>query len=108
MDRRQHRIPAPVRLLRAARWVAILCEGEASSCVRDHRDGLSFSGEAVNHFGGCESVLCIFASDHQIAPIFAINPGQAFANARYETEFGHTIRRSHPCWSGRGAAGPSA
>ena len=33
MNRRQHRIPAPVRLLRAARWFAILSEGEASSCV---------------------------------------------------------------------------
>jgi 3'-phosphoadenosine 5'-phosphosulfate sulfotransferase (PAPS reductase)/FAD synthetase len=45
-------------------------------------------------FGRVSCALCIFASDHQIATIFAINPGQAAANARYETEFGHTIHRS--------------
>jgi hypothetical protein len=77
MNRRQHRIPAPVRLLRAARWVAILSEGEASSCVRDHRDGLSFSGEAVNHFGGCESVLAAAVRTRGVARRLLAVPGAA-------------------------------
>ena len=45
-------------------------------------------------FGRVSCAICIFASDHQIATLFMINPEQAFANARYESEFGHTIHRS--------------
>jgi 3'-phosphoadenosine 5'-phosphosulfate sulfotransferase (PAPS reductase)/FAD synthetase len=45
-------------------------------------------------FGRVSCAICIFASDHQIATLFAINPRQALVNARYEAEFGHTIHRS--------------
>ena len=45
------------RLIRAMKWVAILSESEAAACIRDHRDGLAYSGEAVNHFGGTRAVI---------------------------------------------------
>lgn len=45
-------------------------------------------------FGRVSCAICIFASNHQIATLFAINPAQAHANARYEALFGHTIHRS--------------
>ncbi len=45
------------RLLTAMRWVAILSHTEAAACLRDYRDGLEWSGEAVNHFGGTRKVV---------------------------------------------------
>lgn len=51
------------RLLRCLQWVALLSPGEAVNCIRDHQDGLAFSGEAVNHFGGPRAVLCAAVRD---------------------------------------------
>jgi hypothetical protein len=45
------------KLLRAMRWVAILSHGEAEAALRDFRAGLSYSGEAVNHYGGTRAVI---------------------------------------------------
>jgi hypothetical protein len=45
------------RLLRAMKWVAVLSDGEAESCLRDYKAGLAYSGEAVNHFGGTRAVI---------------------------------------------------
>jgi len=50
----QRRYP---RLIRASKWVAILCETEALACIRDHKLGSSYSSEAVNHYGGTRAVL---------------------------------------------------
>jgi hypothetical protein len=44
-------------LLRAMKWVAVLSDGEAESCLRDYKAGLAYSGEAVNHFGGTKAVI---------------------------------------------------
>lgn len=45
------------RLLAASCWAAILTHNEAAACLRDHHQGLAYSGEAVTHFGGCVAVL---------------------------------------------------
>jgi hypothetical protein len=45
------------RLIGGMMWVAILSEGEATACIRDYKQGYSFSGEAVNHFGGPHVVI---------------------------------------------------
>lgn len=39
------------RLTRAVQWIIIGSTGEAGSCIRDYRDGLDFSCEAVSHSG---------------------------------------------------------
>ena len=45
------------RLFRMAQFVAILSQGETEALFRDYHDGLPFSGEAVNHFGGTHAVI---------------------------------------------------
>ena len=50
----QERYP---RLCKAMRWAAILTPSEAGACIRDYRQGLEYSGEAVNHFGGTKAVI---------------------------------------------------
>ncbi len=45
------------RLISAMRWVALLTPNEAGACLRDYRDGLHWSGEAVDHFGGTRRVI---------------------------------------------------
>jgi hypothetical protein len=45
------------RLIRACMWVACLSETEAASAIWCHLHGLSYAGEAVNHFGGVEKLL---------------------------------------------------
>lgn len=45
------------RLIHALQFVACLSEGEAISCIRDYQRGDSYSGEAVNHFGGTRAVI---------------------------------------------------
>lgn len=45
------------RLVKAMQWAACLSEGEANACIRDHKAGFPFSGEAVNHYGGTRAVL---------------------------------------------------
>lgn len=54
MDACMQRYP---RLLHAMRWVACLSRTEAAACLRDFRLGMQWSGEAVNHFGGCRVVI---------------------------------------------------
>lgn len=53
-------------LVKAAQWVAILSESEASGAIRDYlniRQGLHpgldyrFGSEAVEHYGGCLKVI---------------------------------------------------
>lgn len=45
------------RLARMIRAAAILSATEAEACLRDHRRGDGYSGEAVNHFGGTHAVI---------------------------------------------------
>lgn len=45
------------RFIRLMQWAACLSEGEAACCIRDYRNGLEYSGEAVNHFGGTRAVI---------------------------------------------------
>ena len=52
------------RLIRSLQWLAILSESEAAACIRDYKAGLSFSGEAVNHFGGTRPLITRAASGH--------------------------------------------
>lgn len=39
------------RLARAIQWIIIGSAGETGCCIRDYRDGLDFSCEAVSHSG---------------------------------------------------------
>lgn len=50
------------RLIRAACYVAILCQTEAIACIRDYAAGQPTSGEAVNHYGGTEKIIIRAAS----------------------------------------------
>ena len=45
------------RLIRLMQFVACLSTSEAACCIRDHRNGFSYGGEAVNHYGGTLAVL---------------------------------------------------
>jgi hypothetical protein len=54
-------------LSRAMQWVSCLSTNEAGACIRDHKDGFNFSGEAVQHFGGPRAVLrAAMAARHRI------------------------------------------
>jgi len=45
------------RLLRAIRYVGILSEGEAVSCIRSYLIGDDYACEAVANFGGAKAML---------------------------------------------------
>lgn len=55
-DRKSTRERYPL-LIHCMIVVTRLSKGEAVSCIRDYKNGLDFSGETVNHFGGCRAVL---------------------------------------------------
>lgn len=44
-------------LLRIMRWLAVLSDGEATSCLRDYRAGFEYCCEAVNNFGGSTALV---------------------------------------------------
>lgn len=48
--------PTP-RFLRLVKWVAILSDGEAESCIRGYREGNFYVCEAVAHYGGARKVI---------------------------------------------------